>query len=395
VKWLKWYIILIVGLLALYMLAEYNRPRIIDWSKTFSNRDKIPYGTFVLYKELSSLFSGIQATELREPVFDHVNNNENEDELYILINRSVETSKADEAELYKYIERGNTVFISSSDFSESFKKKFNIETNRYADYFDGKDSSNINLSNPALKASKDFSLEKNTLDAHFTEIDTAKASILGVNSYKNINFIRLKIGEGYLFLHTVPVAFTNYFLLKDNNAEYISKVFSYLPAKPSAIFWDEYYKLGRSGPRTPLRVLLTRPALKWAWYTALAGMIIFVIFHAKRRQRIIPVINPPSNDSKEFVETVSRVYLNQKHHKNIAEKKISFWLDFVRSRFNVNTQQLSDDFCVQLAHKSGTSREVIQHITNSILHVRSSYSISATDLITINQQIDHFYKQIK
>ena len=119
-KWLKWYIILIVGLLALYMLAEYNRPRIIDWSKTFSNRDKIPYGTFVLYKELSSLFSGIQATELREPVFDHVNNNENEDELYILINRSVETSKADEAELYKYIERGNTVFISSSDFSESF-----------------------------------------------------------------------------------------------------------------------------------------------------------------------------------------------------------------------------------------------------------------------------------
>ena len=233
-KWLKWYIILIVGLVALYMLAEYNRPRVIDWSQTFSNRDKIPYGTFVLYKELPTLFSSVKATELRVPLYDHVNNNDNENELYILIGRSVETSTADEDELYKYIERGNTVFISSSGFSESFEKKFKIETNRYADFFDDKDSANINFSNPALKAGKDFSLEKNTLDAHFNAIDTVKASVLGVNSYKNINFIRIKIGEGYLYLHTVPVAFTNYFLLKDNNAEYISKVFSYLPAKPSA-----------------------------------------------------------------------------------------------------------------------------------------------------------------
>ena len=384
-----------LGLVGLYMLAEYNRPRIIDWSQTFSNRDKIPYGTFVLYKELPALFSGIKATELRVPVYDHVNNNENEKELYLLIGRRIETSRADEEELYKYVEKGNTVFISSSDFSESFEKKFNIKTSRFADYFNDKDSANINFSNPALKAEKDFSLEKNTLDAHFTDIDTAKASILGVNSYKNINFIRIKIGEGFLYLHTVPVAFTNYFLLKDNNTEYISKLFSYLPAKPSALFWDEYYKLGRTGSRTPLRVLLTKPALKWAWYTALTGMIIFVIFYAKRRQRIIPVIKPPTNDSKEFVETVSRVYLNQKHHKNIAEKKITFWLDFIRVRFNISTQQLTDEFCIQLAHKSGTSKEAVEKITNNILRIRSSSSISATDLIIINQQIDHFYKQIK
>jgi len=384
-----------VGLVALYMLAEYNRPRIIDWSQTFSNRDKIPYGTFVLYKELPSLFSNIKATELRVPLYGHVNNNENEEELYILIGRRVETSKADEDELYKYVERGNTVFISSSDFSESFEKKFKIETSRFADYFNDKDSANINFSSPSLKSNKDFSLEKNTLDAHFTEIDTSKATILGVNSYNNINFIRIKIGEGYLYLHTVPVAFTNYFLLKDNNIEYINKLFSYLPAKPSAVFWDEYYKLGRTGQHTPLRVLLTKPALKWAWYTALIGMIIFVIFHAKRRQRIIPVITPPTNDSKEFVETVSRVYLNQKHHKNIAEKKITFWLDFIRARFNISTQPLTEEFCIQVAHKSGTSRESIQKIANNILHIRSSSSISATDLIKINQQIDHFYKQIK
>jgi len=384
-----------LGLVGLYMLAEYNRPRIIDWSQTFSNRDKIPYGTFVLYKELPALFSGIKATELRVPVYDHVNNNENEKELYLLIGRRIETSRADEEELYKYVEKGNTVFISSSDFSESFEKKFNIKTSRFADYFNDKDSANINFSNPALKAEKDFSLEKNTLDAHFTDIDTAKASILGVNSYKNINFIRIKIGEGFLYLHTVPVAFTNYFLLKDNNTEYISKLFSYLHAKPSALFWDEYYKLGRTGSRTPLRVLLTKPALKWAWYTALTGMLIFVIFYAKRRQRIIPVIKPPTNDSKEFVETVSRVYLNQKHHKNIAEKKITFWLDFIRVRFNISTQQLTDEFCIQLAHKSGTSKEAVEKITNNILRIRSSSSISATDLIIINQQIDHFYKQIK
>jgi hypothetical protein len=125
-----------------------------------------------------------------------------------------------------------------------------------------------------------------------------------------------------LYLHTVPVAFTNYFLLKDNNAEYISKVFSYLPAKPSALFGMNIISWVEAGRVHPLRVILTKPALKWAWYTALIGMIIFVIFHAKRRQRIIPVITPPANDSKEFVETVSRVYLNQKHHKNMRRKRL-------------------------------------------------------------------------
>ncbi|HSC40245.1 MAG TPA: hypothetical protein VLD19_20315, partial [Chitinophagaceae bacterium] len=62
-KWMKWYIIILVTLVVLYMLAESNRPRTIDWTPSFSSHDKIPYGTWVVFNELKNYFHGQPAVE--------------------------------------------------------------------------------------------------------------------------------------------------------------------------------------------------------------------------------------------------------------------------------------------------------------------------------------------
>ena len=213
-KWMKWYIIVLVALVGLYMLAEYNRPRTIDWTPSFSSHDKIPYGTWIVFNELKSYFHGKAPVEQTLPVYDHINNSIAENELYLLINGSLGTTETDEEELYKYIERGNTVFIAAESLDKSFKKKFNVDISWYVSFLQKKeDSATINFTNPLLKTKKDFSLEKGTLETYFEAVDTGHTTILGVNNYGKANFIRVKIGDGYLFVHSAPKVFTNYFAL--------------------------------------------------------------------------------------------------------------------------------------------------------------------------------------
>ncbi|MBS1564991.1 MAG: hypothetical protein JST39_11420, partial [Bacteroidetes bacterium] len=108
-----------------------------------------------------------------------------------------------------------------------------------------------------------------------------------------------------------------------------------------------------------------------------------------------PVIAPPRNDSKAFVDTISRVYYNQKHHLNIAKKKISHWLDFVRTQFGVSTKELNEDFARQLSHRSGIPLEQINEILGQISMCNVRPAISEEELLYINQIIDNFYKQAR
>ncbi|MBS1563374.1 MAG: hypothetical protein JST39_03250, partial [Bacteroidetes bacterium] len=227
-KWLKWYIILLVGLLTIYVLAEFNRPRTIDWTPTFSHNDKIPYGTWIVFNELKTWFHDQKPVSQTEPLYEHVNNSLAENELYMAINEHFSTTKTDEEELYKYIERGNTVFIAAENISTSFTKRFKVGLAWHGSIIlNPKDSATINFTSPYLKAKNNYTLERGTLESYFDKLDSNRTTILGVDNYGNADFIRVKIGDGALFMHAAPKAFSNYFALKGNNIDYIDKVFSY------------------------------------------------------------------------------------------------------------------------------------------------------------------------
>jgi hypothetical protein len=392
VKWLRWYIVLIVVLLGIYMYAAYKRPAQIDWRPTLSNRDKIPFGTYIVYSNLQSLFNQ-KPHEIREPVYDHTNNNEAEDEVYILIAGDIGTTETDENELLRYMSNGNTVFMSCEELSKSLLDTLKLEITTPA-YFDieKKDSTSLNFVNSFLKSKSDYKMLKNTVDAYFSKFDTARATVLGVNSNNQVNYLRMPIGKGYIYLHTAPIAFSNYFALKDKNIEYVEKALSYLPANPSAVYWDEYYKIGRGGATTPLRVILTKKDLRYAYFIALATILLFVIFQSKRRQRIIPVLDKPINATVDFVETVSRVYFNRKHHHNIATKKVTYLLEHIRNRYGLHTTGLDEDFQARLVQKSGASKELVSDLTSMVRYVRYGNEISEPELMKLNQLITNFYK---
>ena len=193
-------------------------------------------------------------------------------------------------------------------------------------------------------------------------------------------------------MHAAPMAFTNYFTLTENNSRYIEQALSYLPKNAKAVYWDEYYKIGRGGPSTPLRVILSKPPLKAAYFLALASIILFLVFQSKRKQRVIPILEKPRNATMDFVETVSRVYYNQQNHRNIALKKVTYLLDQVRTSYGLQTQLLDEAFEKRLSHKSGVSINVIRDLVGMIHRVRSNETVLAPELMHFSRLIDEFNK---
>jgi len=213
--------------------------------------------------------------------------------------------------------------------------------------------------------------------------------VLGVNSRGEANFIRIPYGEGELYISTLPYAFTNYHLLDEENADYAFKALSYLP--DGNIFWDEYYKVGRRQIESPLRFILSKESLRWTCYLTMAGVLLFVIFMGRRRQRIIPEIRPLPNTTLEFAHTVGQLYYQHGDHKNIAEKKILYFLEHIRSHFGVNTSERNEEFNRVVAARSGIDLENVRGIFGYIDATLVKNRISEEELIALNKAIERFY----
>lgn len=205
------------------------------------------------------------------------------------------------------------------------------------------------------------------------------------------NFIKVNYGDngGQFYLHTNPFAFTNYHMLNDNE-DYAATVLSFLPKQQ--LIWDNYKKTGRKIITSPLRFILTNAALKWAFYLALISLILFVLFKGKRTQRIIPVIEPVKNTTVEFTQTIGDLYYQNKNYQSIIEKKITYFMAFIRNRFYLETSVLNQNFIDKLALKSANSKSDTKEIVDLIVHLKSKKTATESDLIALNKKIESFTK---
>jgi hypothetical protein len=177
-------------------------------------------------------------------------------------------------------------------------------------------------------------------------------------------------------------------MLFQNNAEYISGALSYLPK--GKIIWDEYYKVGRGEEETPLRFILSRTALAWAYGITIVSLFCYILFEAKRRQRIIPIVAPPQNATLEFVDTIGRLYYQYGDHKDLAHKKITYFLESVRSRFYLKTNLLDEEFVEKLSEKSNVEKEQVKMLISLIRKINEAGSVTEEMLIRLSDMIDGF-----
>ena len=211
-----------------------------------------------------------------------------------------------------------------------------------------------------------------------------------------VNFIRYNVGKGNFYFHLFPYAFTNYTVLKDNNHKYVASVLSYIDeSKP--ILWDAYYKNGKSKITSPMYYILSSENLKWAYYVGLLGILLFILFQGKRNQRIIPTRIPLKNQSIAFARTIASMYYEKSDHKSIANQKIIFFLDYIRTELLISTLVIDDQFFENIVAKTGNKKETIETLFQKIEIIQSQkdplYQVSKEQLIGLNNLIEEFKRK--
>ncbi len=384
------FILLIVAL----FIIESSIPKPIDWSPTFNETHKKPFGTFVLHSELQNLFPGSSNEDVFKTPYEKLsyeNNCHNTTYLFIDGDNSLDTESIDQ--LLNFVYEGNKVFISACSMPYYLLDTLDVSIKEQHDY---------DLNNDSIKKPLYFSNKKLTTKyefdfgfsrSYFRKYNTKTTQALGFHSFDNeeyVNYIKVNYGKGNFFLHTQPFAFTNYHLLKDNHAGYVSDVFSYLDNE--TILWDSKINSGEEGTGN-LDFILREPSLRFAWRLALTGILIFVFFMARRRQRIVPVIEKLPNTSVDFVKTIGNLYYQEGMAKDIVTKKITFFLERIRNTYLIDTSVLNDDFKKRLQQKTGVPDKDINKLINYIVFLNNMTEINEVHLIDLNKLIDNFNRK--
>ena len=117
-----------------------------------------------------------------------------------------------------------------------------------------------------------------------------------------------------------------------------------------------------------------------------------MIFKAKRKQRVIPIIKSPENSTLNFTKTVGMLYLEQGTHSNILDKKIQFFFDYLKTHLRMDVNQIDDKFNIDLASRSGIDETEVNKLFDLIELTKHSTKISDTELKLVTDSIDNFYK---
>ena len=394
--------LLTIAVFVLFFTSENNNARQIDGRVTFRKKDKIPYGTFVAYESLKELFPG--ATILankQEPGYWDSLSNYDAGQALIIVCPYFNASKYEIKKLIRFMEEGNDVFISAMKLSYEVTQLLKCDANSpdglmyYFEQSEGSDRLSVSLTKPPFQKQSSYTYPGKRYDFYFYKLDTAVVTVLGQDKNNNPNFIHLKAGAGNLYVHLAPMVFSNYFLLHKNNIAYYENALSVISPNTTKVAWDEYYSIKKQeSQKEPnwLSGFLKHPALKWALLTALFALLLYVLLEMRRKQRYIPVIKKPGNDTLEFVKIIGRLYHDKSDHKNLCRKMSSYFLEHVRSRYKLPTSELNEDFEKNLHFKTGVGQEEISGIVSFIRQLDSSDVISDKQLAWFHKHLEIFYK---
>ncbi len=387
-----WKYVLYISLaFGLFVILKLLSPKQYNWTITFEHDDKNPYGAFAFSELLPGLFPAADISHSYKTLYEIKDSLKQSDNI-VVISSNFSADKEDSKVLLQHVANGGSAFISAQHFWGHFSDTLGLTTSDYFFKSDGgfarQDTAILKFSSTHLDSLKEFTYRRDNIHNYFNHFDTTRTTVIAKNDKNRPVTIRMKWGKGNLILNSTPLVFTNIYLLAQQNHEFVSTTLSFLPV--SKVIWTAYYHLGRMESKTPLRFILTSEPLSWAYYITVFTLLLFMVFEMKRRQRIIPIIKPLANTTLEFVSTIGNLYFQSAEHKNVAEKKVNFFMDQIRSKYWLDTSRLDDTFINILTRKTGRTQEEVRSLVNMIIAIRSKEQISPDELIELNKKLEKF-----
>ena len=207
--------------------------------------------------------------------------------------------------------------------------------------------------------------------------------------------VSVPYGKGEVIFVSSPLLFTNYGMLEGNTFVYIFRLMSYLADLP--VYRTEAYVKTDAmlvAEQSPFREFIKRPPLRWALYLALLGVVLFMIFTARRRQRVIPIMSKPANRSLEFIQLIGTLYYQRKDHVDLVRKKFKLFAEELRKTAGVD---ISDDReYLLLAEKTGMNSDRLKKVIRQIrLVLHSEGNISVEEMRSLIDAMDTIVRHAK
>ena len=446
-------------LFVLFCLLQVNLPKKFVWSPTFSHVDKQPLGCFVFDSVLTqSLPNGYHVTKKTFFQLDQEHAKEKISVLMVVDQQNLK--QLDVKYLCNIARRGGKVMVvASSSFDDGrnadtvvvdeLERTFNVRiedgtyfslrgilaglkahdndmydtiywNNRETMYAAQSYRMFYNMvggtlfvdSVPKVKrlaytlstAGYDYKLDSLYV-GDFTSFDTIvdeKERIERIDTFaikKVPTAVSVPYGKGEVIFVSSPLLFTNYGMLEGNTFVYIFRLMSYLADLP--VYRTEAYVKTDAmlmAEQSPFREFIKRPPLRWALYLALLGVVLFMIFTARRRQRVIPIMSKPANRSLEFIQLIGTLYYQRKDHVDLVRKKFKLFAEELRKTAGVDISEVNTDDSeyLLLAEKTGMNSDRLKKVIRQIrLVLHSEGNISVEEMRSLIDAMDTIVRHAK
>lgn len=420
-RWLVGFmlIVLATGTVVWLFRGSPNSEKRFVWTPNYQEKSAQPFGTQALYRLLSEYFPGHSLTAVTEDLEFVLPLETEAPATYFFIGERPYYDSAATAHLLAFVEAGNTAFLCSE------RIPFDLMFYLYHEECPQAPWSNYQtLTADSLWLS--LKTHENILKTSVYHADRNQPASftwayipaeyfcpslpqrpLGYADDSLVNFARFPYGKGAFYLHTTPLVFTNYHLLRPEVQRYLEAVLAYLPE--GDMYWDvkfrdpeEVQRLRASGRRLPsehpLKHLLQHPSLAWAWYLVVALVALYVLFRSKRRQRIVPIWLRKENHSFEYVNAIAQMHFQQHNYRYLCVQLMNTFLQQVRERFGLapppdveGLLSVPSDFVQRLAETARVPAGDVQIIFSNYA-ASLIYPPTVQNVIVLRSNIRHFWE---
>lgn len=403
-------VLMVLGLMLLF--AKEEKAKSHSWAETYDVDGKEPYDTYIIGKMLDDAYPKHNFKAINKGV--HIVLGKKQHGNYIAIGRELYYNEEDIDSLLSFVESGNKAFLATLKMPSELLLK--IAKNKNLGSFYEREYPMIYNDAPIKLLLESFPQDSlmlykkweaavvpstwNALPESYSNLFFAQNlgyTSTGKNDSLYFNMCKITYGSGEIYLHCLPLAFTNFYQITPAGKEYAASVFSHL--SNDDIYYDNVSQssFGQENNKgeSPLSYILKQKSLRWAWYLLLALILLFILFRAKRKQKIIPVIEPNSNTSIMFIETIGKLYYLQNNHRKIALYKMKHFEFFVRRKYQINIAKGEQHQLNLLANASGIDISKINNIDKQHKHISALDNITKEQLMEFYLAIQEFYKNCK
>lgn len=359
-----------------------------NWIANMELNNRDPYGLY-LFEQLtiaSDLF-----TELNEysdyRSFDSLTTLDSS--IYMYIGPDLQLTSDEIDQLEESVIHGNSLFISTVYLPTYLFDKWGLT--EYVSYYL---SDTITTTFKGEKYSMCYVENRDTL-ASFWNVVPEKlpisADYTGGKINASYNYLKIPHGDGFIHIHLNPVMFVNFQLQQKSAADYLKAILADLD-QPK-IQWLAFANLENKpldneegyDNQSLLAKIFEYRALRWAFFIAFLGVLLYFLLKSKRERPIIPVKTNMKNGGSSYVDTLAGIYYAKKNPTQLLKLMRSNFFSLVKKHFFIDLQkEVSDKKIKLLSEKSNYPVEKI----NALLSVLNQKKKSTKEELS-----NIYYKQ--